>query len=136
MSSYSTCYDDFVINNDLRDRDDSELINVLVAALNQVTSSDVLKELNDEHIDSLKKKVLFMPRRFEKINDQELTALVKDGLDWESTGVLPNGILRIEADRYIDLYPTMDVSSSRKICRDEAFREATVRWMETQGFKV
>lgn len=77
-----------------------------------------------------------MPRQFEQVNDQTLTALVKDGLDWDSTGVLPNGILRIEADRYMENFPTMAVATARKICREEAIREAAVRWMETQGFQV
>lgn len=77
-----------------------------------------------------------MPRQLEHCNDQELACLIKDGLDWDSTGVLPDGVLRIEAERIRETYPTMDVAYSRRICREAALREAAIRWMETQGFQV
>lgn len=77
-----------------------------------------------------------MPRQFEKINDQQLASLVHDALTWDNTGILPDGSLRIEADRYRESIPTMDVAAARKICREFALREAAIRWMETQGFKI
>lgn len=77
-----------------------------------------------------------MPRQFEHLSDQALTVLVHDGITWDETGVIPEGALRIEADRYLESMPSMDVATARKICRDAAVREAAVRWMETMGFKI
>ena len=72
-----------------------------------------------------------MPRPFENHSDEALAALVKDSLDWDNTGVLPDGILRIEADRYREHTP-VDVAVARKHCRDAAIKEAGLRWMAGQ----
>lgn len=77
-----------------------------------------------------------MPRQLEHCSDEELASLIKDGLDWDETGVLPNGVLRIEADRIRETYPDMPVAYSRKLCREAALREAAIRWMKLQGFTL
>lgn len=74
-----------------------------------------------------------MSRQFEDLRDESLAALVRDASDWDDTGILPNGALRIEADRYCETVP-IDAVTARKYCRDAAFKEASLRWMKSQKF--
>lgn len=72
-----------------------------------------------------------MPKQFEYLSNKDLKNLVLECIEWDTTGVIPDGQLRAQADLYMENVP-VDVVVARKHCREAAIQEAAKRWVVDQ----